>query len=144
MMMMTDSDSIPFQQVYKNIGIHCDQPPARVKVVKRDIDRVLKLADPEQLARIAADVSVAPEARLLAAARVEAAFDQATEDREARPNVNLDKVRASVAGLDSLWWRCPTHYGTDAENLDRAVRRERRLPDPDYSKPPKSTNQVDR
>jgi hypothetical protein len=80
------------------------------------------------LVGIAADPQEPPEARLFAASKVEVEYELAAEERRNRPVVDLDCVRASVAGLDSVEWRDPDRYGT---LLDAAggVQREEPLPD---------------
>jgi hypothetical protein len=45
---------------------------------------------------------------------LEARYAAASTNRDAAP-VDLDSVRANVAGLDSREWRSPTHYGTDLD-----------------------------
>ena len=43
-------------------------------------------------------------------------YELAAEERRNRPIVNLDRVRATVAGLDSIVWRDPDCYGTLLEH----------------------------
>jgi hypothetical protein len=133
-------DQIPIIETYRGVGIHCDQPPARVAVVKSAIDFVHTVKDPQKLEQIARDPGFPPEVRLHTAAKIEALFEMATENREQRPRINLDRVRASVAALDSLWWRSPDFYASDLDPTTHAVRREVRLPDPDFSKAPPTTD----
>jgi hypothetical protein len=62
---------------------------------------------------------------MFAANKVEVEYEVAAEERRNRPIVDLDLVRATVAGLDSLEWRSPVVYGTDLE--DGGVPREEPL-----------------
>jgi hypothetical protein len=59
----------------------------------------------------ARDAKNAPEARLLAAAKIEAEFAVATEDRRVRPkDITLELVKAAVAGVNSQHWRSSQYY----------------------------------
>jgi hypothetical protein len=60
---------------------------------------------------------------LLAAARAEALWELAAERREIRPDLDLRRLRASVAACDSAKWRSPTHFCSDLDNNDNAVPR---------------------
>ena len=116
---------IPTIAIHRGIGIHDHQSPARIKVVKAAIDRVARISDILELADFAADPQQPPEARMFAANKVEVEYEVAAEERRNRPIVDLDLVRATVAGLDSLEWRSPVVYGTDLE--DDGVPREEPL-----------------
>ena len=120
---------IPTIASHRGIGIHDHQSPARIKVVKRAIDRVALMSDILELADFAADRRQPPEARLFAASKIEVEYEVATEERRNRPIIDLDRVRATVAGLDSLEWRSPVLYGTDLEV--GGVEREEPLVDDD-------------
>jgi hypothetical protein len=108
-----DSDRIPIIATHRGIGIHDCQTPARIRIVKAAIDRVAGMTDILELSRFAADPQQPPEARLFAASKVEIEYQLAAEERRNRPIVDLDLVRATVAGLDSLTWRSPVAFGTD-------------------------------
>jgi hypothetical protein len=84
--------------------------------VKAAIDRVAGISDILELTAFAADPQQPPEARMFAANKVEVEYEVAAEERRNRPIVDLDLVRATVAGLDSLEWRSPVVYGTDLEH----------------------------
>ena len=116
---------IPVIGSHRGIGIHDCQSPARVRVVKAAIDRVARMSDIVELIDFAADPKQPPEARMFAANKVEVEYELAAEERRNRPIVDLEKVRATVAGLDSLEWRSPVVYGTDLE--DGGVPREEPL-----------------
>jgi hypothetical protein len=116
---------IPTIAIHRSIGIHDHQSPARIKVVKAAVDRVARMSDIVELALFAADPQQPPEARMFAANKVEVEYEVAAEERRNRPIVDLDLVRATVAGLDSLEWRSPVVYGTDLE--DGGVPREEPL-----------------
>jgi hypothetical protein len=105
------TDAIPIVENYKGIGIHDSQPADRIaSAVKPAIDRVLAMSDLDSLAEFAGDVTQPPEARLFAAAKLEAVFQFAVDERRERPPIDLDKVRAAVAGLNSIKWRSPWAY----------------------------------
>jgi len=106
---------IPVIATHRGVGIHDCQSPARVKIVKAAIDRVARMSDILELAAFAADSQQPPEARMFAANKVEIEYEVAAEERRNRPIVNLDLIRATVAGLDSVEWRSPVVYGTDLE-----------------------------
>src|SRR5262245_19065925 len=116
---------IPGIAAHRVVGIHACQSPARVKIVTAAIDRVARMSDILELADFAADPQQPPEARMFAANKVQVEYEVAAEERRNRPIVDLEKVRATVAGLDSLEWRSPVVYGTDLE--DGGVPREERL-----------------
>jgi hypothetical protein len=103
---------IPTIATHRGVGIHDHQTPARIRVVKAAIDRVARMSDILELADFAADLQQPPEARMFAANKVEVEYELAAEERRNRPTVDLDRVRATVAGLDSLVWRDPWQYGT--------------------------------
>jgi hypothetical protein len=105
-------DRIPIVETYRGVGVHDCQPPERVATVKAEIDAVLAMSGVQSLYRYAEAVDRPPECRLLAAAKVEAAFDIAAEERRERPSVDLDRLSACVAGLDSVTWRDPSAYCT--------------------------------
>ena len=119
------SEAIPIVETYRAVGIHDFQPAERIAdVVKPSIDAVYCMSDPIALADYAADSGNPPEARLFAAARCEAAWQLAAEDRSVRPRVDMVKVRVSVAGLDSLTWINPDRYTTLLDPSDSAPMRE--------------------
>jgi hypothetical protein len=120
--------AIPIVEVYRGVGIEDQQSPERIETVKRAIDRVHATDDPEQLAAYADDAWNPPEARLLAAAKCEAVFEISTEERRLRPSIDMERLRASVAGLGSKKWRSAWHF---ASLLDPhgGVEREEPLPD---------------
>ena len=107
-----DPDRIPVIATHRGIDIHDCQTPARIRVVKAAIDRVAGMSDILELADFAADVQQPPESRLFAASKVEVEYQLAAEERRNRPIIDLDRVRATVAGLDSLVWRNPDCFGT--------------------------------
>jgi hypothetical protein len=114
---------IPIIATHRGIGIHNCQSAARIRAVKTAIDRVARTTDILKLVDFAADPKQPPEARMFAANKVEVEYEVAAEERRNRPIVDLEKVRASVAGLDSLEWRSPVVYGTDLDHggIEREV-----------------------
>lgn len=127
------SDEIPFVEVYKGVGIHDQQPRGRIgNVVKPEIDRVLQMSHHKTLADHAADQANAPESRLLAAAMVGAIYTIAVEERRERPPIDVDLVKATVAGLQTRKWRSRNFYcsllDTRPPGQCRAVKRETPLP----------------
>jgi hypothetical protein len=114
---------IPTIATHRGIGIHDHQTPARIKVVKAAIDRVARMSDILRLADFAADPRQPPEARMFAASKIAVEYELAAEERRNRPIIDLDRVHATVAGLDSVEWRSPVVYGTDLD-ADGGVERE--------------------
>jgi hypothetical protein len=124
------TDEMPIATIYKGVGIHAGQPAKRIALVKREIDKVGKISDLEQLFEIAGDCSWSPEGRLYAGARCIAGLQRATEHRETRPDINGEDVEAATAGLSAVRWADPSRYCSllDA-HYERAAEREEPLPD---------------
>lgn len=99
-------------EIYRGVKLHSFQTRERTEGrVKPQIDYVMGLNRVEDLFRYCGDASGPPEARLLAAAMLEAIFNQAVVERRERPNIDLTLVGALVAGLEEgSCWRSPTHY----------------------------------
>jgi hypothetical protein len=111
MTMTDDDDRIPASTTYRGVPVHDDQPLDRIEaVVKPAIDHVHDLVDVPALFDFARDPRNPPEARLFAAAKVEAAWQLCAERRLQRPDVSLELLRACTAGLDSKGWRDPFYY----------------------------------
>ena len=105
------SDQIPIVERHRGVGVHDKQSRQRIaSVVRPAIDRVFAEDDPDRLFEIARNVQEPPEARPLAAAKIEASFELAADERRIRPNVNLTLLRAHVAGLGSVGWRDPQRF----------------------------------
>jgi hypothetical protein len=122
------SDALPICEIYRGCGVFSRQPRERIEtVVKPEIDLVSALTDPVALYAFAFDPMHSPEARLAAAARCEAAAGIVTARRERGPAVDIDKLRAAVAGLGSEIWESPVYYGSD---LDVGPGVPREPPDP--------------
>jgi hypothetical protein len=125
-----DNDRIPAVAWHRGCAIEDQQSPERIELVKRAIDYVhgLSLDDAEVLVAYAGDARNPPESRQYAAARLEALWQLASEERRLRPGINLEQLRASVAGLGSLKWRDPDRH---CSLLDAAggVLRDEPLPD---------------
>jgi hypothetical protein len=51
----------------------------------------------------------------------------AAETRNNRPPIDLERLRASTAGLGSRRWRSPTHFCSDLDHDENAVPREQPL-----------------
>lgn len=119
-------DHIPTIGQHRGVPLHDRQSPARLAVIRTAIDDVLdRITDSAELLIYARDCANPPEARLLAAAKIEALHQIATDRREVRPAVDILAAQAAVAGLDSLEWRSPTHYCSDLDTRpERAVPRE--------------------
>ena len=100
-------------ETYRGVGIHDCQPRQRIETrVKPEIDFIYDLDDVAILMDYAGNCGNPPEARMLAGAKLMAMWHIAGIERRVRPNVDLDRVQAVIAGLDSEAWRSPTHYGT--------------------------------
>jgi hypothetical protein len=104
------NDELPIATTHKGVGIHAGQPARRVALVKKEIDKVTRVSDLEQLYEIAGDCSWSPEARLFAEARCIAGLQIATERRQAHADIDKEAVVAAAAGLSVLKWVCPDRY----------------------------------
>ena len=124
--MTAENDMIPTQGDHRGVPFHAGQSAARLKDVRRDVDAAFALDGVEALFDFAADCTKAPEARLLAAALLRARHDAAVAAREVRPDTDLVRVTAVVAGLNSLGWRHPSQYGSMLDG-GRGIPRERPL-----------------
>ena len=132
------SEPVPLVGYHRDVGIHADQPAERIEhIVKPEIDLVLdRLHDLEELFRFARSIAHCPEARLLAAAKVEAAWTLRSEDRRGLPATSFDRDDlAAAAGpwLSHKDGRSLTHYCGTWEALlagpdDQPVPREAPLP----------------
>ena len=126
---MDGDDQIPTIGCYKGVPLENEQSEARLGLVRGEIDRVLDMTDAGELADWAADSWHSPESRQLACAMAESLWTMASENRNNRPSIDLDLLRASTAGLGSRRWRSPTHFCSDLDHDENAVQREERLPD---------------
>jgi hypothetical protein len=124
-----DDDRTPVVGTYRGVELHDAQSPQRLAVVKRAIRRVLRLASPSKLVSYLQDASNPPACRLLAARKVEELVATGRAQRAPRV-IDIEGVRAAVAGLDSRKWRDPIKYTSllDAD-YQHAVRREKPLAD---------------
>lgn len=105
------NDMIPTVEIYRGVAVHDRQSTERItRIVKPSIDQVISMTDAVALLAYAGNISRPPEARLLAAAKLQGIFEQATEERRVRPNFDLGFVKACVAGLSSEKWRDPRHF----------------------------------
>jgi len=104
--------TIPVDGAYRNVPLHAGQSPARLEVVKRDIDAALALHSVEELIEYARGVHHAPEARGAAAAQVLARAAIEVDDRVKRTVSPRDVELAEIflANVTSLEWRSSTHY----------------------------------
>ncbi|MGY4170959.1 hypothetical protein [Bradyrhizobium sp. USDA 4529] len=110
--MNDDNDAIPVIETYRGVGLHDQQSPERLVVVRRAIDTVFDVQDYDRLLEIARDVTWPPESRMLAGAKLESAYQMAVDERRERPPIDLVKVGACTTGLNSQRWRDPWHYGS--------------------------------
>jgi hypothetical protein len=124
-----DSDEIPTVGAYRGVPLEDQQSDARLALVRAEIDRVLGMTDARELAGWARDSGRSPESRQLAVAMAESLWTMASENRNNRPPIDLDLLRASTAGLGSRRWRSPTHFCSDLDHDENAVPREQLLPD---------------
>jgi hypothetical protein len=107
------ADQIAFCEHYRGCGIEVDQGPARIAVVKAEIDVVLEMSDLSALADYAGDIRRAPEARMLAGRKALAILSGSVDQRQKRPRgMSVEYLRACVAGLGSVTWRDPYHHAS--------------------------------
>jgi hypothetical protein len=102
---------IPVVGHYRGVPLHDGQSPARLELVEREIDRVLdEIDDDEELFAFLGSLYNSPEARLLAASKLEGKHDHAAESRWTRPPFSIVDIRASVAGLVGEPYRHPYYF----------------------------------
>jgi preprotein translocase subunit Sec61beta len=122
------TDEMPIACHHKGVAIFAGQSARRVVLVRKEIDRVSKIGDLEELLQVAGNCAWAPEARIYAGARCLAGLQRATERREPKPNIDPDLVVAATAGLASTRWADPFRYCSDLDmHPERAARREQPL-----------------
>jgi hypothetical protein len=145
--MTAPDDMIPVIGFHRGIGLHDQQTPERLRLVCREIDHILDdVNDVHELVEWAGAPRNSPESRLLAEAKVMAMYSSAADARESRPPIDILRLRATTAGVNSRQWRSPRIYGSTLDerrgpaNEDRGgVRREVPLEDtrPKITYPPK-------
>jgi hypothetical protein len=125
------ADTIPAIGEHRGVKLNHFQSPERLAAVRADIDDAYALGSPSELARFALDNSRAPEARLLAAGKVDVLADATVRERRTLDlPYSLLKVRAAVAALDSLAWLDHAIYGSMLGHHEQgAVYRKRKLTD---------------
>ena len=94
--------------------------------MRAEIDHVLGMSDAVALADWADDPVHSPESRQLAVAMAESLWTMAAENRNNRPAIDLDRLRASTAGLGCRRWRDPRRYASLLDP-DGGVLRDRPL-----------------
>jgi hypothetical protein len=109
---MTDRDTIPVAATHRGVRLQDLQSAERLDVARRAIDDVFEQVDIGELSGIAGDPRWPPEARLFAAAKLEAMMEIAADERALRPVIDLARVQACVAGLNSVKWRHPRYYAS--------------------------------
>jgi hypothetical protein len=126
---MEGDDAIPVIGLHRGVPLEDQQSSQRLELVRAEIDHVLNMTDAVALSDYAGDAWHSPESRQLAAAMVESMWAVASETRANRPPIDLERLRASTAGLGSRRWRDPWRH---ASLLDHGgVERERPLDDPE-------------
>src|SRR5262245_14071240 len=124
---MESDDAIPTIGLHRGVPLEDQQSPERLALVRAEIDHVLGMTKAIALADYAGDAWHSPESRQLAAAMAESMWAVASETRANRPPIDLERLRASTAGLGSRRWRDPWRH---ASLLDHGgVKREQPLVD---------------
>jgi hypothetical protein len=126
---MQDDDAIPVIGLHRGVPLEDQQSPERLALVRAEIDLVLGMSDAGELAGWATNSRHSPESRQLAVAMAESLWTMASENRNNRPPIDLDLLRASTAGLGSRRWRSPTHFCSDLDHDENAVPRDEPLED---------------
>src|SRR5262245_17802673 len=104
---MEENDAIPVVGLHRGVPLEDQQSPERLAFVRAEIDHVLNMTDAVALSDYAGNAWHSPESRQLAAAMCESLWTVASETRANRPTIDLDRLRASTAGLGSKKWRDP-------------------------------------
>src|SRR5262245_59610608 len=120
---MEGDDAIPVIGLHRGVPLEDQQSPERLALVRREIDLVLGMTDAGALAGWADDPWHSPESRQLACAMAESMWTVAAETRNDRPPIDLDRLRASTAGLGSRRWRDPWRHASllDHGGVEREV-----------------------
>jgi hypothetical protein len=126
---MESDDAIPIIGLHRGVPLEDQQSAGRLALVKAEIDHVLRMTDASELANYAGDPWHSPESRQLAAAMAESMWAVASETRANRPPIDLERLRASTAGLGSRRWRDPWRYCSLLDADGGVVERERPLDD---------------
>lgn len=122
---MPGEGPIPIIGYHRGVGLHDQQGPERLAIVRAEIDRVIELSDLRELVAWAEDAGHAPESRLLAGAKALATISEFSSARQKRPHgITAEYVEAVVAGLGSTGWRSRNCYGTLVDEGRGAVERE--------------------
>jgi hypothetical protein len=124
--MMEGDDAIPAIGLHRGVPLEDHQSDARLALVRAEIDCVLGMTDARELADWAADSWHSPESRQLAVAMAESLWTMASESRNNRPAIDLERLRASTAGLGSKRWRDKWRHASLLD-VDGGVLRERPL-----------------
>ena len=109
---MENDDAIPSIGQHRGVPLENEQSPERLALVRAEIDHVLGMTDAVALFDYAGDAWHSPESRQLAAAMAESMWTVASETRANRPPIDLEKLRASTAGLGSRRWRDPWRHAS--------------------------------
>ena len=120
---MPGEGPIPIIGYHRGVGLHDQQSPERLAIVRAEIDRVIELSDLVELVKWAEDVAHAPEGRLLAGAKAVTTISEFSSARQKRPGITAEYVEAVVAGLGSTSWRSRNCYGTLVDKGRGAVKR---------------------
>ena len=120
---LMDNDAIPTIGSHRGVWPRGSCNPARgSRLVRAEIDRVLGMSDPGELADYAGSPWHAPE---VAAARGRDGRDRVDggrrDARTSASGISLEQLRACVAGLGSRTWRDPTRYCSllDHDGIER-------------------------
>jgi hypothetical protein len=132
--LIDEDDAFPTKGTYLGVPLFAFQSERRLKVVRADIDRVIQMANLADLAALACDSAVAPEARLLGAEKALQILRGIGDARQRRPRgLTIDTVVASVATTGSRFWANAHFHCGDLENEARAAKREVPLPCPPFT-----------
>jgi hypothetical protein len=103
-------EAIPAIGRYRGVELHAFQTEQRIRdVVVPEIDLVLTMEDVGALVTFLANAEHAPEGRLLAFRRLIAPAEHAKAARQ-KSTLDIDRIKATVAALDSLHWADPSRY----------------------------------
>lgn len=120
-----DDDAIPLVETYRGVGIEDQQPPERIELVKREIDRVHRMSGTVELAGLRRR-RWAPAGGENACRRPRRSLVGACGRRAApSTDISLELLRAATAGLGCRRWRDPDRY---ASLLDEPGGAEREVP----------------
>ena len=107
---MEGDDAIPVVGWHRGVALEDRQSDARLSLVRSEIDHVLAMTDAVALADWADDPDHSPELGSSRSPWSKACGRWPLRQRNNRPPIDMDRLRASTAGLGCRRWRDPRRF----------------------------------